>query len=207
MRAAPGVGVAAGAAGQHGLAAHAAGVDRAEGGGGEGGEHARVRGDRLGDAFASGQAGADELAGVALVHRRAGRADGLAAVAARDGGLAVEGGEFAGGQVDHVGAAAELDRVRAGAVRGELAFPGAGSPRGWSCWCRRRSPQVPSRVSGSGLEGGCRGGHDALAPALLGGLAGDAEPGADLGPGVAEGAQAGDGLADSGVDLVGEAES
>ena len=42
VRAAAGVGVAAGAAGQDGLAAHPAGVDRAEGGGGEGGEHARV---------------------------------------------------------------------------------------------------------------------------------------------------------------------
>ena len=83
VRAAAGVGVAAGAAGQHGLAAHPAGVDRAEGGGGEGGEHARVRGDRLGDALAAGQARADELAGVALVDGRAGRADGFAAVAAR----------------------------------------------------------------------------------------------------------------------------
>ena len=67
VRAAAGVSVAAGAARQHGLAAHPPGVDRAEGRGGEGGEHARVRGDRLGDAFAAGQAGADELPGVALV--------------------------------------------------------------------------------------------------------------------------------------------
>ena len=44
-----------------------------------------------------------------------------------------------------------------------------------------------------------------VAPALLGGLAGDAEPGADLGPGVAEGAQALDGPGDGGVDLGGEA--
>ena len=66
VRAAPVFGVAAGAAGQDGLAAHAAGVDRAEGRGGEGGEHARVRGDRLGDALAAGQAREDELAGVAL---------------------------------------------------------------------------------------------------------------------------------------------
>ena len=50
------LGVAAGAAGQHGLAAHPAGVDRAERRRGEGGEHARVRGDRLGDALAAGQA-------------------------------------------------------------------------------------------------------------------------------------------------------
>jgi hypothetical protein len=39
---------------------------------------------------------------------------------------------------------------------------------------------------------------------LLGGLAGDADLGADVGPGVAERAQAGDGLADGGVDLGGE---
>ena len=45
VRAAAGMRVAAGAARQHGLAAHAAGVDRAERGGGEGGEHARVGGD------------------------------------------------------------------------------------------------------------------------------------------------------------------
>ena len=119
VRAAAGVGVAAGAAGQDGLAAHPAGVDRAERRRGEGGEHARVRGDRLGDALASGQSGADELAGVALVDLRAGRADGLAAVAAGDVEHAagswrvVDGGEFAGGQVDDVDAAAELDRVRA----------------------------------------------------------------------------------------------
>ena len=60
---------AAGTAGQDGLAAHPAGVDRPERGGGEGGEHARMLRDRLGDAFAAGQARADELAGVALVNR------------------------------------------------------------------------------------------------------------------------------------------
>ena len=126
MRAAAGLGVAAGAAGQDGLAAHPPGVDRAERRRGEGGEHARVRGDRLGDALAAAEPRADELAGVALVHLRAGRADGLAAVAARDGCLAgIEGGEFAGGGVDHVGAGAELDRVGAGGLGGELVFPGA----------------------------------------------------------------------------------
>ena len=45
-----------------------------------------------------------------------------------------------------------------------------------------------------------------MAPALLGGLAGDAEPGADLGPGVAELPQTGHGLADSRIDLGGQAE-
>jgi hypothetical protein len=125
VRAAPGPGVAAGAAGQDGLAAHPPGVDRAERRRGERREYARVACDRLRDALASGEPGADELPGVALVGRRAGGADGLAAVPARDGRLAVEGGEFAGCQVDHVGAGAELDRVRAGVLGGELVFPGA----------------------------------------------------------------------------------
>jgi hypothetical protein len=80
--AAPGVAVAAGAAGQDGLAAHPPGVDGAERGGGEGGEHARVRDDGGGDALAACESGADELAGVALVDLRAGGADGLAAVPA-----------------------------------------------------------------------------------------------------------------------------
>ena len=90
------------------------------------------RGDGLGDALAAGQARADELPGVALVHRRAGRADGLAAVAAGDvehspvlGGGVVDRGGLAGGQVDGVDAAAQPDRVGAVAGGGELAFPGA----------------------------------------------------------------------------------
>jgi hypothetical protein len=51
MGAAAGVRVAAGSAGQDGLTAQAAGVHRSERGRGEGGEHARVRGDRVGDAL------------------------------------------------------------------------------------------------------------------------------------------------------------
>jgi hypothetical protein len=43
-------------------------------------------------------------------------------------------------------------------------------------------------------------------PALLGGLAGDAEPGADLDPGVIACARAFDGLGYGGVDLLGQAE-
>ena len=69
VRAAARMGVTAGAARQDGLAAHPPGVDRAERGGGEGGEHARVRGDRLGDALAACETRADELPGVALVDR------------------------------------------------------------------------------------------------------------------------------------------
>ena len=131
VRAAAGLGVAAGAAGQYGLAAHPPGVDRPEGGGGEGGEHARVRGDGLGDAFASGQARADELLRVALVHRRAGRADRLAAVAARDmqhspgfGGGVIDGRDLPARQVDGVDPAAQPDRAGAASRAGELAFPG-----------------------------------------------------------------------------------
>ena len=44
----------------------------------------------------------------------------------------------------------------------------------------------PRAVVRAGDEGDRRDGHGWAAPALLGGLAGDAEPGADLGPGVAE---------------------
>jgi hypothetical protein len=54
MRAAAFAVVAAGSAGQDGLAAHAPGVDRAERGCGEGGEHARMLADGVGDAFAAG---------------------------------------------------------------------------------------------------------------------------------------------------------
>jgi len=67
VRAATRPSVTARAARQHGLAAHPAGVDRPEGGGGEGGEHARMRRDGVGDALAAAHAHADELAGVALV--------------------------------------------------------------------------------------------------------------------------------------------
>jgi len=81
VRAAPLPVVAARTARQHCLAAHPPGVDRAERGRGEGGEYARVRGDLVGDAFAAGEPGADELAGVALVDLGAGRADSFAAVA------------------------------------------------------------------------------------------------------------------------------
>ena len=45
------------------------------------------------------------------------------------------------------------------------------------------------------------------APALLGCLPGDAEPGADVGPAVAAAAQPGDGVADGVVEVVGEPRS
>lgn len=88
-------------------------------------------GDGVGDAFAAGQARADELPGVTLVNRRAGGADGLAAVAARGeqhpAGLSpcvVDGGQLAGGQVDSVDAALEPDGVDAAAGGGVLVFGG-----------------------------------------------------------------------------------
>ena len=109
----------------------------------------------LGDALASGEPGADELAGVALVGGRAGGADGLAAVAARDGGLAVQGGEFAGGGVDHVGAGAELYRVGAGVLGGELVFPGPEVGAGDRGVVGGR-PGSRARY-GFGTQSGCRG--------------------------------------------------
>ena len=100
---------AAGAAGPvgAGVLADDAGVDGAEGGGGEGGEDGRVGGDGFGDAFAAGQAGADELVGVAAVGFGAGRAGRGAAVAAgfvdhpvghAEGGHRAQ--QFAGARVD-----------------------------------------------------------------------------------------------------------
>ena len=74
----------AGAAGPvgAGVLADRAGVDRAEGGGGEGGEDGRVGGDGGGDAFAADESGADEVVGVAAVGFGAAGAGGGAAVAA-----------------------------------------------------------------------------------------------------------------------------
>ena len=59
-------------------------VDRAEGGGGESGKHARVRSQRFGHSLAPGQPGPDELVGVSPVGLGARRAHRRAAVAARD---------------------------------------------------------------------------------------------------------------------------
>jgi hypothetical protein len=100
-------------AGQCHAVAFPAGVDGTEGECCQGGEDARVLGDRGRDALAAGQPGADELVGVGPVDLRAGRAPGGAAGLARDGqeaarfvngGVAVE--QFAGGAVDVVDAAA-----------------------------------------------------------------------------------------------------
>ena len=97
-----------------------AGVDGAEGGGGEGGEHARVDGDRLGHAFAACQPGADELVGVGAVGLGAGRADRGAPVPAREVDrlvrqvLGVQVAEdLPGGGVDVADGAAQPDRADA----------------------------------------------------------------------------------------------
>src|SRR5262249_32373053 len=60
-----------------------AGVNRAEGGGGEGREHARVRDDRRWHALAPGQPGAEQLVGVEPVGHGTRRADRSPAVPAR----------------------------------------------------------------------------------------------------------------------------
>src|SRR5207253_1806414 len=56
-----------------GVCGDAAGVDGAEAGGGEGVEDGRMRGDRIRDAFAADESGAQELVGVLLVGAGAGR--------------------------------------------------------------------------------------------------------------------------------------
>ena len=115
------VSLAAGAAAGSSAAGQlVAGVHRAERGGGEGGEHARVGAHRLGDAFAAGQPGADQLVGVAAVGLRAGGADRGAAVPARGvehlvrQRLSVEGADdLAGGRVDVADGAVQPDRADA----------------------------------------------------------------------------------------------
>ena len=178
MRAAACVRIAAGTAGQDGLAAHPPGVDRPERGGGEGGEHARMRRDRVGDAFAAGQACADELAGVALVDLRAGGADGLAAVAARGeqhpaglGRRVVDRGAVrrSRGRWRRSGPGAGwggcTGRCGVLVIRGEEVGPG----RGWAC--RRRMLPSPGLV-GPGMRGTVAAVLWLASPALLGGLAG-----------------------------------
>ena len=131
----------AGAAGPvgAGVAADRPGVHRAEGGGGEGGEHGRVGGDGFGDAFAADQPGADDMVGVAAVGLGAGWAGRGPAVAARFvdhpvghgfGGVGPE--QLPGAGVDDAQVAVEADRVPASGGRpdviepGEVILPGPG---------------------------------------------------------------------------------
>ncbi len=106
-------------------------VDGAEAGGGEGGEHARVRGDAGGDGLASAQSGGDELVGVVAVDGRAGGAAGGAAVAAADQQFArrepagIEVVENLAGRTVQTGAVpGEADRVRASTESGYLPCEG-----------------------------------------------------------------------------------
>jgi hypothetical protein len=109
-------------AGQHLAVSFTLGVDRAEGWRGEGGEHARIRGDGGGDALAAAEPGADELVGVGAVDLGAGRALGGAAGPAGDGQdpaglvdgcIAVQ--QFPGGPVDVIDATAQQDGLQAAA--------------------------------------------------------------------------------------------
>ena len=163
MRAAASPGVAAGTAGQDGLAAHAPGVDRPEARGSQGREHTRMRGDGLGYTLAARQTGADELPRVALIDRRASRADGLAAVTAghmqHSPGLAgrvVDGGDLTRGPVDGLDVAEQADGVRAGAGGGHLPFPGLEvAPGDGFGGVVGKRPH--SRAGWFGGESGCRG--------------------------------------------------
>ncbi len=104
-------------------------MDRAEAGGGEGGEDARVRGDVFGDALATAEARGDQVEGVAAVDLRAGRAAVVAADEELAGGevrrveVVKDPADLSGGRVDVVlgAVAVEADRVGAAAESGELA--------------------------------------------------------------------------------------
>jgi len=115
VRASPAV--SAWTAGQHVAVVLPMGVNRAEGGSGQRGEHAGVSGHGGRDAIAAGQSGSDELVGVGSVDLGAGRATrGAAGLAGdrqepaglMDGGVAVE--QLAGGSVDVIDAATQQGR-------------------------------------------------------------------------------------------------
>ena len=154
--------VAAGTAGQDGFAAHPAGVDRAERGGGEGGEHARVRGDRSRGCLCRrtgprGRAGGRRACRPAeqegqTVSRRFPHAGQQ-----HPAGLSrrvVDRGELAGRQVDGVDAALEPDGVGAAAGGGVLVFGGRGSrPSRSRVGCRRRMLSSPGPGASPGVRG------------------------------------------------------
>ena len=128
-------------------AAVAPAVDGPERGGGEGGEHQRVLGHRLGHGLAAGDAGPDQLEHVRGVQARAGRALAGAAVAAAHMGdpewlllAAVGRHDLPGGGVDRLGAAAQPDRLGAVPDPDQGLGPGV-EPRETSrsptcCWVR-----------------------------------------------------------------------
>ena len=113
------------------VAADGPGVDRAEGGGSEGGEHHRVGGHRLGDALPACQSRADQVEGVAPVDLSAAGAGRRAAVTA---GLvdhlvgqvigADRAGDLAGGRVDVADGTAQQDGPGAGGGGPDVRQPG-----------------------------------------------------------------------------------
>ena len=114
-----------------GVLADRAGVDRAEGRGGEGDEYCRVSGDVGGDAFAADEPGADEVVGVTAVGLGAAGAGGGAPVSAclvdrpvrhADRGDGAQ--QFAGGRVDVLDVAAQPDGAGAGGGVPDVIEPG-----------------------------------------------------------------------------------
>lgn len=131
-------------------------VDRAEAGGGERGEDARVGRDLLGGAFAAAQSGGDQVVGVAALGLGAGGTAGCAAVVAADeeltggkgGGvqMAQDVADLAGGRVDGVlgAVAVEADGVGTATQAGELAGQlGHGAQRGQHGEFRQRGWSLP----------------------------------------------------------------
>ena len=115
-------------------------------------------GHRVGDAFAAGQPGADQLVGVAPVGLGAGRADGGAAVPARGvdhpvrQGVGVEGAEdLAGGGVEVADGAAQADGADAAAGGGGPGEPGVVVVAGGAV------EQLGVRVSRCSLRSPCAG--------------------------------------------------
>jgi hypothetical protein len=131
-------------------------VDRAEAGGGEGGEDARVGSDPFGGALAAAEPGGDQVVGVAAVGLGAGRAPGGAAVVAADEELAGrEGGgvqmvqhaaDLPGRPVHRVFGAVAVEAYRAGAAAqaGQLAAQlGQGAEGGRHGEFRQRRRSLP----------------------------------------------------------------
>ena len=169
-----------------------AGVDGPEGGRGQGGEDGGVAGHGCGDAFASGEAGFDELVGVGAVGLRARWADGGAAVAAGDvedpvghvrGGVAgVE--DAAGGGFDGVDGAGEPDRAAASSGVGGVGEPaveviGAGPAQ--------QLPFVRGEVVGGGHGRLPGDGGEVGAEVVAGDLLGPSPNGGHVGRGTAPG--------------------
>jgi hypothetical protein len=151
------------------------GVHGSERRGGEGGEHTRVDGDGFGDAFAAGQAGADELVGVGTVGFGARRADRGAPVSAGQVDdlvrcvIGVQGADdLAGCGVDVADPAAQPDRADAAAGGEGGAEPVVVVVAGCALEkfvveCPGARPVPRSAVGEDGEQGQRRGSHARLA--------------------------------------------